>query len=211
MAALALDSTYGIARSATWQSPIAMDQPGFTRDTRPNLFATSNGYHSGEAYRSAHNAYVQPVKEAYPARDARYPARAAALEDGRLVTDYRPQCSKNIKTGQQFNTKVWLINHAENIIDESRKRQVEWTGASLPMANTVPPPAAVVHSTPFYSEVNPTHLKHGLGVERANAAAPELFGTFAYAPTISEMQMNRKNIGITTHSEGGRNSVRGTF
>lgn len=189
---------------------LALDQPGFTRDTRPNLFAaTSISNRLDNQFRDAHKAYVPPVKDVYPARDTRFPARAAALEDGRLVTDYRPQCSKNIKTGQQFNTKLWLINHATTIMDESRKRQVEWTGASLPMSNTVPPPASVVKSTPFYSEVQPTHLKHGLGVERANAVAPELFGTFAYAPTISEMQMNRKNIAITTHSEGGRNSHRG--
>jgi hypothetical protein len=196
-----------------------LDQPGFTRDTRPNLFAArshrhngSNGSHNNsEAYLSARNTAIPPVKNAYPARDARYPARAAAIEDGRLVTDYRSQCSKNVKAGQQFHTKLWLINHAETLMDESRKRQVEWTGASLPMANTVPPPASMVHSTPFYSEVQPTHLKHGLGIARANAAAPDLFGTFTYAPTISEMQMNRKNIGLTVHSEGGRNSIRGAL
>jgi len=51
----------------------------------------------------------------------------------------------------------------------------------------------------------------GLGVERANASAPDLFGTFSYEPTISEMQNNRKNIGMTVREEGGRNSKRGGF
>jgi hypothetical protein len=75
----------------------------------------------------------------------------------------------------------------------------------------VPPPAAIVHSNAFYSEVNPTNARNGLGVERANADAPALFGTFSYEPTMEEMRMNRKNISLTTHMEGGRNSSRGKF
>ena len=179
----------------------------FTRDTSPNLFTHPS---FGTEYHGARQAALAPTNVT-PARDSRYPARAAALEDGRLVTDYRPQCSKNIRTGQQFYTKKWMIGHGEELMEESRKRQVEWSGAALPMANTMPPPAAVVHSTPFYSEVNPTNLKGGLGVERANATCPPIFGAFEYTPTISEMQNNRKNIGMTTREEGGRNSKRGAF
>ena len=183
---------------------IQLDQPGCTRDTRPNLFDTSfsNEYKIGE------NVFS---KDIYPARDARYPAYSAPLDDARFVTDYRPKCSKNIAPAKQFNTKMWMINHATHVIDESRKRQIEWTGASLSMANTVPPPANVVHSTPFYSEVNATGLKNGIGVERANSNAPMLFGTFQFEPTMSEIQNNRKNIGPTTFYEGGRNSKRGVF
>lgn len=181
---------------------------GFTRDTSPNLFSSPS---LGSEYRGAHQAAIPSAKNVFPARDSRYPAHAAALNDGRLVTDYRPQCSKNIRVGQQFHTKKWMITHADELMHEARKRQVEWSGASLPMANTVPPPAAIVRSTPFYSEVNPTHWKGGLGVERANAAAPDLFGTFSYAPTMSEIQNNRKNISMTTREEGGRNSKRGQF
>lgn len=180
----------------------------FTRDTYPNLFTNPS---FGTEYRGARQAVVAPTKTIAPARDTRYPARAAALEDGRLVTDYRPQCSKNVRVGQQFHTKLWMINHGNELIDESRKRQVEWSGAALPMANTMPPPAAVVHSNPFYSEVNPTNLKGGLGVERANAVAPAMFGAFTYEPSISEMQANRKNIEMTVREEGGRNSKRGKF
>jgi hypothetical protein len=133
------------------------------------------------------------------------------MEDARLVTDYRPQCTKNIRPAAQFNTKLWLINHANEVIDESRKRQVEWTGASLAMANTVPPPADIVHSNVFYSEVNPSGLKGGIGVERANVPCPMLFGTFTYEPTMAEIRNNRKNISLTTYYEGGRNSPRGIF
>lgn len=183
-----------------------MEHNRFSQNTQPNLYSNSS---FGDEYLAAHKAYIPPVKGVYPARDARYPARAAALEDGRLVTDYRPQCSKNVKTGQQFHTKLWLIHHANEIMDESRRRQIEWSGASLAMSNTVPPPASIVHSTPFYSEVNSTGLYDGIGVQRANADAPDLFGTFSYEPTMAELQNNRKNIGTTQFYEGGRNSKRG--
>lgn len=177
----------------------------FNKNTYPNLF---NDPSFGSIYHSARNAYVQSNKEISPVQNIRYPAYAATLEDGRLVTDYRPQCTKNIKPGKQFHTKLWLIHHSEEIMDESRRRQVEWSGASLGMANTVPPPAAIVHSTPFYSETIPTYMHNGLGIERANSKAPELFGTFRYEATMSEIQNNRKNIGITNVYEGGRNSRR---
>jgi hypothetical protein len=185
-----------------------LDQPGFSRDTRPNLFSNPQ---FGTEYRVAQKAYVPPVKDVYPARDNRYSAYAGPMQDGRLVTDYRPQCTKNIPPADQFTTKRWMINHAAEVIDESRRRQVEWTGASLSMANTVPPPADIVHSNAFYSEVNPTGLKNGIGVERANVPCPSLFGTFSYEPTMSEIRNNRKNIGLTSYYEGGRNSPRGIF
>ena len=185
-----------------------LDQPGFRKDTRPNLFSTPS---FGTEYRAAHEAAIAPEKDEYPAREPRYPAYAGPMQDGRLVTDYRPQCSKNIRPGAQNSTKLWMIHHADELMDESRRRQIEWSGASLPMANTVPPPANIVHSNPFYSEVVPTQLPTGLGVERANSAAPMLFGTFEYQPTMSEIQNNRKNIGLTNRYEGGRNSVRGVF
>lgn len=185
-----------------------LNQTGFSRNTRPNLFHNPP---FGTEYRAAQKAYVPPVNDVYPARDNRYPAYAGPMQDARLVTDYRPQCSKNIPAGNQFTTKLWLINHTDQVIDESRKRQVEWTGASLTMANTVPPPADIVHSNAFYSEVNPTGLKGGIGVERANVPCPGLFGTFTYEPTMAEIRSNRKNIQLTSYYEGGRNSPRGVF
>jgi len=181
---------------------------GFSKNTYPNL------YHNlpfGTEYKAAQKAYVAPAKQIYPARDNRYPAYAGPMEDGRLVTDYRPHCASNIRPGNQYNTKLWIVNHAEEIIGESRRRQVEWSGASLAMANTVPPPADIVHSNPFYSEVNATNIRNGVGVERANTPCPQLFGTFTYEPTMSEIRNNRKDIGLTSYYEGGRNSPRGTF
>jgi hypothetical protein len=187
---------------------VQLDQPGFTRDTRPNLYP-SPPY--GTGYTQARRVDFAPAKDVEPGRDARYPAYAAPMSDGRLVTDYRPQCARNIPPFAQYNTKQWMVNHTDQIIQESRQRQVEWSGASLPLANTVPPPANIVHSNPFYSEVDSSGIHGGIGVERANANAPQLFGTFTYEPTMAEIRNNRKNISLTRYYEGGRNSPRGVF
>lgn len=178
----------------------------FTSDTSPNLFESPP---LGAAYQAGTRATRVPTKDVSAGRDNRYPAYASTAQDARLVTDYRPQCSKNVQPGYQFNTKQWMIRNAEHIMDETRKRQIEWSGATLPMANTVPPPAGIVTSTPFYSELQPTYARNGLGIVRADSKAPELFGTYYYAPSMLEKQMNRKNIATTTMYEGGRNSRRG--
>ena len=186
---------------------IQYDQNSFNNDTSPHLF---NDIPLGAAYRAGNTAVSQSVKDLYSARDNRYPAYNAATQDARLVTDYRPQCSKNVRPGYQYNTKLWMIRNAEKIMDETRKRQMEWSGAGLPMANTVPPPAGVVHSTPFYSELEPTNLVNGVGVVRADSKSPDLFGTFYYDASMQERQSNRKNIGLTKMYEGGRNTPRGS-
>jgi hypothetical protein len=178
----------------------------FNTDTSPDLY---NDPRFGAAYHAATRAAFNPAKDSSAARDVRYPAFNATLEDARLVTDYRPQCSKNVRPGYQFNTKLWMIRNADYIMDETRKKQMEWSGASLPMANTVPPPAGIVRSTAFYSELEPTYANQGIGIQRADSQAPDLFGTFYYAPTMTEQMMNRKNIAVTTMYEGGRNSRRG--
>jgi hypothetical protein len=102
-----------------------------------------------------------------------------------------------------------MVNHAGEIMDLSRKRQSEWSGASLPMANTVPPPAIIVHSTPFNNELQPSGASFGIGVERADAKAPILFGTFNIKPSREEVRDDKKKIALTSRYEGGRNSLRG--
>jgi hypothetical protein len=178
----------------------------FNKDTSPNVF---NSPPLGAAFQAGSRTVSTPVKDIFSARDARYPAYSAPLDDARMVTDYRPQCSKNVRPGYQFHTKQWMIRNADQIMDETRKRQMEWSGASLPMANTVPPPAGIVKSNAFYSELQPTYARNGQGIVRADAKAPDLFGTFWYAPTMAEKQLNRKNIMTTTMYEGGRNTLRG--
>ena len=174
--------------------------------TQPNLFYTPP---YGAAYQLGMRSANAPNKVLEPAIDNRYPAFAAQMQDGRLVTDYRNHCSRNIPAGSQFATKQWMVTHGEDIIRMSRQRQAEWTGAALGLANTVPPPADIVHSTPFNSEVMPTGAAAGIGVARADAAAPDLFGTFTVAPSLAETRANKKNIATTTKYEGGRNSLRG--
>ncbi len=185
-----------------------LDKKGFNIDTRPNLFKNPT---YGTEYKQVERVVKAPTKTIEPARDSRYSSYAAPMSDGRLVTDYRPHCYKNIPPYAQYNSKLWMVQHAEYIINESRKRQSEWTGANLPLANTVPPPADIVHSTPFYSEVMTTNVPSGIGIERANSSAPDLFGTYSYQPSFSELRNNRKNISNTTKYEGGRNSVRGMY
>jgi hypothetical protein len=163
----------------------------------------------GVQYKIANSVAFGGAKNTEPAIDNRYPAYAAQMQDGRLVTDYRNHCSRNVPAGAQFSTKKWMIHHAEEIMNKSRERQAEWTGAALGTANTMPPPAEVAHSTPFYNEIMPTGAYGGIGVERADAKAPALFGTFTVAPTSAELAYNKKNIGITTSYQGGRNSLRG--
>jgi hypothetical protein len=180
----------------------------FNKNTYPHLF--HNPSHGSE-YHQVYEGILTGNENVSPVRDIRYPAYAGPMSDARVVTDYRPQCSKNIRPAYQFHTKRWLIEHATDVMEESRRRQIEGSGASLPMANTVPPPAMRVYSTPFESNGIPTYLHHGIGVERLNASAPDLFGTFSYEPTMAEIRHNRKNIGMTRFQEGGRNSTRGVF
>jgi hypothetical protein len=179
---------------------------GFSKNTYPNL------YHSpsvGTEYKAVHRGIMQPSKDLVPARDNRYPAYYASMSDARLVTDYRSQCSKNITPHHQFYTKRWMIEHATDMMTESRRRQLEGSGASLPLANTTPPPAQRVYLTRFTSDIEPTYLHNGIGIERVNTV-PELFGTFQYDSTLSEIRKNRKNIQLNTKYEGGRNSIRGS-
>jgi hypothetical protein len=182
-----------------------MDLNGFNKLTYPNYFTFPA---QGTVYKTVRNEYVPP-KTTEPIENARYPAFAGIADDARFVTDYRPHCTQNTPPGQQFMTKQWIVNHADTLIQMSRKRQSEWSGASLPMANTVPPPAQIVHSTPFENEIQPSGARFGIGLERSDAKAPVLFGTFQIPPTRTEILNNTKRIGLTHKYEGGRNSLRG--
>jgi hypothetical protein len=182
-----------------------MDFNGFNKLTLPNYYATQP--RTGTEYKQARRLEVVPSME--PPRDNRYPAYVGPMEEGTLVTDYRPKCSYNLPPGTQFNTKQWMVHHAESLIHLTRQRQSEWTGASLPMANTVPPPATLAFSSPFENEIVPTHYYEGIGLERTGAPAPPLFGTFVIPPTSSEVTSNVKNIALTSLYQGGRNTPRG--
>jgi len=144
-----------------------------------------------------------------PASDSRYPAYAGVMADGHFVTDYRPHCNYNLPPGTQFTTKQWMINHTDSIINLSRQRMSNWSGASLPIAKTVPPPAVLAYSSPFENELLNTNYKDGLGVERTDAKAVPLFGTYVLPSTPRERLANVKHISLTKQGSGGRNTRRG--
>lgn len=143
------------------------------------------------------------------APDNRYPAYAALMSDGRLVTDYRSKCEKNVPVGKQFATHQFMVNNAEALIEESRKRQALWNGAVFGLAATQPMPAVVQRCTADSCNFRETRDTFGLGLERQSEGVPALFGTFEVDPTAMELAQDKRRVALTTHFEGGRNSMRG--
>jgi hypothetical protein len=54
-----------------------------------------------------------------------------------------------------------------------------------------------------------TNYPMGLGVERQDAKAAPLFGTYVLPSTAAERMANVKNISLTKQGSGGRNTRRG--
>ena len=143
------------------------------------------------------------------APDNRYPAYAALMSDGRLVTDYRSKCEKNIPVGKQFATHQFMVTNAEALIQESRKRQAIWNGAVFGLSATQPEPAVIQRCSADSCSFRETNDKFGLGIERQSEGVPVLFGTFEVDATVAELTRDRRNVALTTRFEGGRNSMRG--
>lgn len=185
-----------------------MDRKGFRYKSAPNLYKYEPS--TMDIIREANQMQIGGAKGTEPARDNRYPAFAAPMADGRLITDYRTHCYQNIRVGDQFDVKHWMQNNAEQLMDLSRRRQVEWTGGSLPILELGPPPADVAVGNVDSYDVKPTNFVGGLGIVRPSTApAPELFGTFKFEPTGAEERNNVSLIRGTINFEGGRNSPRG--
>jgi hypothetical protein len=168
------------------------------------------GYDMDDIYKPK-NAYLgnSLTKKMEAAPDNRYPAYAALMSDARLVTDYRSKCEKNVPVGKQFATHQFMVNNADSIIDESRRRQAIWNGAVFGLAATQPPAADIQSCTADGCKVRATDAKHGLGLERQSEGVPMLFGTFEVEPTLVEQLQDTRRVGLTTCFEGGRNSFRG--
>lgn len=104
-----------------------------------------------------------------------------------------------------------MQQNAEDIMQHSRKVYAERTGANIPFDETVvPPPAQVVTCRPAECTRVTTDAPGGIGVERGDSAAPELFGTFTFAPAVGG-PAPLKGPKMTQRAEGGRNAVRGVF
>lgn len=143
------------------------------------------------------------------APDNRYPAYAALMSDARLVTDYRSKCEKNVPVGKQFATHQFMVNNADMLMEESRKRQALWNGAVFGLAATQPPPAIIQHCTADHATFKVTNDIMGFGIERQSEGVPHLFGTFEIEPTANELGRDKRLVSLTTRYEGGRNSIRG--
>jgi hypothetical protein len=160
---------------------------------------------------TAKNAEVQETLANMfePAPDSRYPAYAALMSDGRLVTDYRSKCEKNVPVGKQFATHQFMVANAEMLMAESRRRQALWNGAVFGLSATQPPAAVVQSCTADECTFRATGDKFGIGLERQSEGVPALFGTFEVEPTAAETSRDARNVALTTRFEGGRNSMRG--
>lgn len=173
-----------------------MDAKLFRLPTNPNYYPAGNPFDI-----SAKGRFTQA-----PSPNPRFPGYAAQMSDGRLVTDYQPECSKNVPTGRQFATKEWMVKNATEIIRVGRERYAQQTGANYEQAETVPPPAVLVECTTADCSRRTTGAPGGIGVERIGSAAPPLFGTWeSNMPVAAPRPVARR----TTVYEGGRNTIRG--
>jgi hypothetical protein len=101
-----------------------------------------------------------------------------------------------------------MTRNASELIELSRQRQAHVTGARFGLDPTVvPPPVARVACSRSACERIPTGEPGGIGIERAGAAAPELFGTWDPKEFLTWQPAAQTT--ITTRYEGGRNTPRG--
>jgi hypothetical protein len=182
-----------------------MDSEFFRVPTQPNPYK-SHMLSSSQAEKVATKTIVS-ARNTFPSPDARFPGWVAPMEDGRLITDYRPHCNENIPAGSQFATKEWVQKNTNDIIELSRRRQAKMTGAIYGMdPSVVPPPANVIKCDPMGCDILPTSLPDGIGLERPYDKAPALFGTFQFPvqkdPYKPKTELNKV-------FENGRNSPRG--
>jgi hypothetical protein len=175
-------------------------------DSKLFRLPTSPNFYSGIASADPFELREQQKRSQLPTSDTRFPGWAAPMSDGRLVTDYASHCSQNIPSRQQFATKEWMTKNAEQIIRVTRERLSQSTGSIYGLDTTVvPPPALIVKCATDDCTRTATNAPGGIGMERADSAAPDLFGTWEYsdiAPTVQRTP-------ITTTYEGGRNTPRG--
>lgn len=179
-----------------------MDSQFFRIATQPNYY---HGLSSYQAEKVANRTTVS-TRNTQPSMDSRFPGWAAPMEDGRLVTDYRPHCNQNIPAGKQFATKEWIQTNSDDLIAISRTRYAQATGAIYAYDNTVEaPPESLVKCDKVSCEFMPSGKYNGIGTERVYDRAPELFGTY----TVPKMKAPKPHIALNPRFEGGRNSWRG--
>jgi hypothetical protein len=179
-----------------------MDSRFFRRVTDPNYY--ENVPQGFDAKRVAYKTAVSE-RNTLPTPDPRFPGYAGLMNDGRLITDYRPHCNQNIPAGSQYGVKEWMVKHTPSIVSVSRTRQAKVTGAIYGDDPTVvPPPLATVKCTPVDCAYTTNDVR-GIGIERVDKA-PELFGTFSFE---GEYTPPASKTALTTSFQSGRNTLRG--
>lgn len=181
-----------------------MDSKLFVLPTTPNYYTPAP--RTSASKKSAMNSAF-PEGQSYvgPAPDSRFPGWSGPMADGRLITDWRPHCSRNIATGLQFGTTQWMQRNADDIINLSRTRQSKDAGANRGFDNTIVlPPENIVSCDINGCGYEATGLPYAIGTERQEPV-PELFGTF----NTNVRPVTQALPPITSAFEGGRNSVRG--
>lgn len=179
-----------------------MDSKGFRLNDHANIIHTPSNWQLKQEVTREIDA-----SKTVPTPDSRYNSYAAPMEDGRLVTDYRPACVSRAPPGSQLAVKQWTIHNTDEIIRISRSRQVQNTGHALGSANTELPPKVYQECTTEtcqrYSSGNP----NGLGVERIDPT-PELFGTFTFSPEMYILSQNKNHLELNRLNEYGRNTTK---
>jgi hypothetical protein len=177
-----------------------MDKKGFLIRSEPDLIVQPNQTIVQQEVKREINS-----EKTDPGVDPRYRAYAAMMEDGRLVTDYRPACVTRAPPGTQFAVKQWSVHNADELMHVSRLRQVQTTGQALGSANTELPPKIIQHCLPESCVIEPSGYQYGIGIERKDRC-PELFGTFQFGPDAMTLSKNRNYLQLNKEIAYGRNT-----
>lgn len=178
-----------------------MDSKQFRKQTSPNYAPNVSNSVTETAAKRAEGEQ----KNTLPIADQRYPHYAAKMEDARLITDYKSRCAANTAPSQYGNSmRAWFQNHADALVQVSRKRQADRVGAQYSRAPTVPPARQLQQCTPYECAFLKNKEINSIGLERVEGVPP-LFGTFSEA----RYAMPKSGSYLTSEYEGGRNTPRG--
>ena len=172
-----------------------MDSKMFRLPSNPNLYERS----------APVDIRTRTKQQSVPTQDSRFPGWPAPMSDGRLVTDYSMHCENNIPAGSQYATTRWMQKNADEIIEFARKRTAQGLGGSHQYdSSVVPQPIDIFKCSKSECTRESTGAPGAIGTERSEPINFELFGTY----TLPQFPAPKRNIGLTTFEEGGRNTRR---
>ena len=180
-----------------------MDSQHFAKPTSPSFMPFINE----DALRIAGQKIEAPEKRIVPSEDPRYPGYAAVMSDARFVTDYKSHCANNVTSPKYGNSvRSWMQHNADALIQTSRHRQAERSGAYFYGANTKIPPKQLQRCDAMECTFSLTGIPGSLGLER-DEKVPSLFGTFAK----ENQKAPSSQLFLTEIPEGGRNTPHGRY